>query len=60
MTIQASAWCTVHYTTQDFTAIPEIGQIHKGLEAESCHSELLFFLLSPEPVYIGFDVRSGD
>ena len=58
MTIKAVAWCTVHYTTQDFTAISEIGQLHKGLRSKSCHFGL--FLLSPGPVYIGLDVGSED
>ena len=43
MTIKVNAWCAVHYTTLDFTAISEIGQLHKGLVSKSCHFELLFF-----------------
>ena len=43
MTIQADAWCTVHYTTLDLTAICEIGQLHKGLGAKSFHVGLLCF-----------------
>ena len=54
MTMKANTWCTVHYTTHDFTAISEIDQLHKGLESKSCHCGL--FLRSPGPVYIGFDV----
>ena len=59
MTIKANAWCTVHYTTQDFIAISEIGQLHKGLEFKKL-SFYPFFLLLPGPVYIGFDLGSGD
>ena len=58
MTIKANAWCTVHYTTQDSTALLEIGQLHNRLGSKGCHFG--FFLFSPGPVYIGFDVGSGD
>ena len=59
MTISANAWCTVHYTTQDLTETTEIGQLYKGLRSKSCHF-VPCFLLSPGPVYIEFDVGSGD
>ena len=58
MTIKADAWCTVHYTTQDFTAISEVGQLHERLGSKSCHFKVLS--LSPGPVYLGFGVGSGD
>ena len=62
MTIKANAWCTVLCTKQDFTAIPEIGRLHKGLGSKSCHFGILilFFKLRTLPVYLGFDVGSGD
>ena len=48
MTINDNDWCTVHYTTQDFTAMPEIGQLHKALGSKSCHLGLFFyFCLGP-------------
>ena len=59
MTTQAYAWCTVNYTTQDFTALPEIGQLHKRLKSKKL-SFWAIFLLLPGPVYISFDVESGD
>ena len=43
MTILTIAWCTVHYTTQDFTEIPEMGRLHKGLGSKSCHFGLYIF-----------------
>ena len=59
MTInKANAWCPVHYTAQDFTAMVQIGQLHKRLGSKCCHFRL-FILISPGPVYIGFDVRPG-
>ena len=58
MTVEANAWCTVHYTTQNFTEIPEIGHLHKGLGSKTQFWPV--FLLSPGPVYIRFDVESGD
>ena len=42
MTIYVNAWCAVHYTTQDFTVISEIGQLHKKLGSRSCHFGLFF------------------
>ena len=41
MTIEADAWCTVHYTMRYFTALCEIGQLHKGLRTKSFHFGLL-------------------
>ena len=58
MTIQADDWGTFHYTTRDFTAISKIDHLHKGLGSKSCHFRRIF-LLSPGPVYIGFDEGSG-
>ena len=47
--------------TQDFTAIPEIGQLHKGLGSKSRHFGFGFiFTIWTLPVYIVFDVGSGD
>ena len=31
MTKQTTSWCTAHCTTQDFTEVAEIGQLHIGL-----------------------------
>ena len=63
MTISANAWCSVHYTTQDFTEISEIDQLHKGLGSKICPFVLglllIFTFASYVPVYIGFDVRYG-
>ena len=59
MAMYANAGCTVHYATQDFTAITEIGQLHKGLGSKGVILGFPF-LLSPGSVYIGFDVGSGD
>ena len=42
MTIDANAWFTVLHTTQDFTEIPEIGLLQKGLRSKSCHFGLFF------------------
>ena len=48
-TLDHSCQCLVHctvcslYTTNDFSAIPEIGQLHKELGSKSCHSGFLFF-----------------
>ena len=52
-------FCTL-YTKQDFTAIPEIGQLHTRLGSKSCQFGLHLFFLSPGPEYIGFAVGSGD
>ena len=60
MTIQGNDWCTVNFTTQDFTAICEICQLHEGLGSNSCHVGHFFFIPPPGPLYIGFVVGSGD
>ena len=52
MTIQANAWCSVYYITQDFTAIFEIGQLHKGVGSKYCLFGL-FFTFSWALVYMG-------
>ena len=58
MTIKANAWCTVHYTTQNFKAIPEIGQLHNGLGSQSCHFGPFFFTFALARVYrVWFIVR---
>ena len=44
MTKYINAWCIVHYTTQDFEAVIDIGQLHLGLMgSKSCHLGPLFF-----------------
>ena len=53
MTQLAIAWCTVLLTTQDFKAIPEIGQLHKGLGSKSCHFGLVLFYCRLGPCISG-------
>ena len=58
---KAKTWCTVHYITQDFIAIPEIDQLKKGLGSKRCHFGLFFiFTFAWARVYIECDVGSAD
>ena len=51
MTIQTNTWCTVHYATQDFTPICEIGRYIKDWEQKVFILDFLVFTFTWARVY---------
>ena len=51
MKVQTDTSCTVHYITQEFTAINEIGQLHKGLRSKNCNLRPFFFTFARARVH---------